>query len=163
MKKHASIPINEALDSHCETFSMASGRVHLFLLNSGACVLALATMFAFFPVSSSADVAASPQTIVAPSFPYAKVPGDAQRYWAALSGSTLRETMQAWAKTVGWTIVWDTDTNYRLRASASFSGSFVNAVTELVDSIHVNNPELTVTMYLGNRVVHVQTLLNETR
>lgn len=85
------------------------------------------------------------------------------RNWAALSGNTLKDTLEAWASTDGWTVVWDTDTNYKLRASATFRGTFIEAITKIVDSIHVSNPELTVTVYTGNRVVHVQTLLNETR
>lgn len=80
-----------------------------------------------------------------------------------MSGSTLKDTLEAWAMADGWTIVWDTETNYGLRASSTFNGTFVDAVKEIVDSIHVSNPELTVTVYTGNRVVHVQTLLNETR
>lgn len=87
----------------------------------------------------------------------------ASRGWAAMSGTTLKDTLEAWAMADGWTVVWDTETNYGLRASSTFNGTFVDAVKEIVDSIHVSNPELTVTVYTGNRVVHVQTLLNETR
>ena len=89
--------------------------------------------------------------------------GATGQHWAAMSGSTLKDTLETWSRTSGWTVVWDTEMNYLLRASASFSGSFQRVVTALVDSIHVNNPELTVTLYTGNRVIHVQTLLNETR
>lgn len=90
-------------------------------------------------------------------------PADQTRLWAAMSGSTLKDTLETWAQAAGWKVVWDTETNYGLRASATFAGTFVTAVTDIVDTIHLNNPELTVTMYTGNRVVHVQTLLNETR
>lgn len=85
------------------------------------------------------------------------------RGWAAMSGSDLKGTLDGWARAAGWTLVWDSPVNYRLRASAQFAGDFETAVSSLVDTIHRSNPEVLVTMYRGNRVVHVETTLVETR
>lgn len=85
------------------------------------------------------------------------------RGWAAMSGSDLKGTLDGWARAAGWTLVWDSPVNYRLRASAQFGGDFETAVASLVDTIHRSNPEVLVTMYRGNRVVHVETTLVETR
>ena len=85
------------------------------------------------------------------------------RGWAAMSGSDLKGTLDGWSRAAGWTLVWDSPVNYRLRASAQFAGDFETAVASLVDTIHRSNPEVLVTLYRGNRVVHVETTLVETR
>jgi hypothetical protein len=83
--------------------------------------------------------------------------------WAAMSGSDLKSTLEGWSRAAGWTLVWDSPVNYRLRASAQFGGNFETAVASLVNTIHRSSPEVLVTLYRGNRVVHVQTTLVETR
>lgn len=85
------------------------------------------------------------------------------RGWAAMSGSDLKATLDGWSRAAGWTLVWDSPVNYRLRASAQFGGDFETAVSSLVNTIHRSSPEVLVTLYRGNRVVHVQTTLVETR
>lgn len=85
------------------------------------------------------------------------------RGWAAMSGGDLKGTLDGWSRAAGWTLVWDSPVNYRLRASAQFAGDFETAVASLVDTIHRSNPEVLVTLYRGNRVVHVETTLVETR
>jgi type IV pili sensor histidine kinase/response regulator len=83
--------------------------------------------------------------------------------WAAMSGSDLKSTLDGWSRAAGWTLVWDSPVNYRLRASAQFGGDFETAVASLVNTIHRSSPEVLVTLYRGNRVVHVQSTLVETR
>ena len=85
------------------------------------------------------------------------------RGWAAMSGGDLKSTLDGWSRAAGWTLVWDSPVNYRLRASAQFGGDFETAVARLVNTIHRSSPEVLVTLYRGNRVVHVQTTLVETR
>lgn len=76
--------------------------------------------------------------------------------WAVLSGGSLKGTIEGWARVSGWTVVWDNPVDYRIRASATFQGGFEQAVAGLVDAIHQASPELTVTLYRGNRVLHVE-------
>lgn len=76
--------------------------------------------------------------------------------YAVMSGSSLRDTLEGWARSSGWTVIWDQESDYRIRSSAVFSGDFEKAVTDLVDSIHLDNPELSVVLYRGNTVVHIE-------
>ena len=76
--------------------------------------------------------------------------------WAVLSGGSLKATIEGWARISGWTVVWDNPVDYRIRASTTFQGDFEEAVARLVDAIHQGSPELTVTLYRGNRVLHVE-------
>ena len=77
--------------------------------------------------------------------------------WAVMAGSTLKSTLEGWGRTSGegWTVIWDNPVDYRIRASATFYGSFEDAVGRLTDAIHQSNPELSVTLYRGNSVIHV--------
>jgi hypothetical protein len=79
-----------------------------------------------------------------------------QEVWGVMSGAGLKGTIEGWARVAGWTIVWDNPVDYRIRASATFHGGFEEAVARLVDAIHQGSPELTVTLYRGNRVLHVE-------
>lgn len=80
----------------------------------------------------------------------------AREVWAVLSGGSLKATIEGWARLSGWTVVWDNPVDYRIRASATFHGDFEEAVARLVDAIHQGSPELTVTLYRGNQVLHVE-------
>jgi hypothetical protein len=79
-----------------------------------------------------------------------------QEVWGVMSGASLKGTIEGWARVSGWTIVWDNPVDYRIRASATFQGGFEEAVARLVDAIHQGSPELTVTLYRGNKVIHVE-------
>ena len=83
--------------------------------------------------------------------------------WPVPAGAYLRDTLADWSVSAGWTLIWDSPLDYRIRAGGRFAGRFEDAVTELVDAIHRGNPELSVTLYRGNRVVHVETVPVETR
>lgn len=85
-----------------------------------------------------------------------EVPAAQNEIWAVLSGGSLKGTIEGWSRVSGWTVVWDNPVDYRIRASATFQGGFEQAVAGLVDAIHQASPELTVTLYRGNRVLHVE-------
>lgn len=76
--------------------------------------------------------------------------------WVAMSGSSLKDTLEGWGRVAGWTVVWDSDTDYILGASASFPGTFEEAVGGLIDSIYINNPEINAKLHSGNNVLRIQ-------
>lgn len=76
--------------------------------------------------------------------------------WVVLAGDTLEGTLRDWTAREGWTLVWESRKDYRFRASASLGPDFPSAVRDLADSVSQTSPDLTVTLYLGNRVVHVR-------
>jgi len=107
---------------------------------------------------SCAGFTASP--VMAGDGNMANVQGLETDAWAALAGSTLKSTLEGWARIAEpeWSVIWDNPTDYRIRASATFYGSFEDTVGRLVDAVHQSNPELSVTLYRGNRVIHVDAL-----
>ncbi|MFX4300147.1 toxin co-regulated pilus biosynthesis Q family protein [Pseudosulfitobacter pseudonitzschiae] len=106
--------------------------------------LSLTLALGLFPAISHADVGQS-----------RNVPQMQADVWSALSGSTLRTTLEGWAGVSGWTLIWDSPYDYRIQASATFRDTFENSVGRLVDSIHQANPDINAILYRGNRVLHI--------
>lgn len=52
--------------------------------------------------------------------------------WEARVGSTLRESVEAWARSADYRVIWECDDlDYAIEAPLRFSGSFAEAVTEI--------------------------------
>lgn len=76
--------------------------------------------------------------------------------WAVIKGAYLKATLEGWSREAGWDLIWDSSSDYQLGASAAFHEDFEGAVTHLIDSIYINNPEITATLYRGNKVLHIE-------
>lgn len=88
-------------------------------------------------------------------------PGEAPRAaatdtWVVMAGSSLKDTLEGWTRVSGWTLIWDSPVDYRMRASVTFHGGFEESASRLIDSIYNNNPELMATFHRGNRVLHIE-------
>lgn len=77
-------------------------------------------------------------------------------HWAVMAGTSLKSTLESWCRSAGWTLIWDSPVDYRLRASVSFPGGFEESAARLIDSIYQSNPELIATFHRGNKVLHIQ-------
>ncbi|EPM55990.1 hypothetical protein A264_09428 [Pseudomonas syringae pv. actinidiae ICMP 19071] len=52
--------------------------------------------------------------------------------WKATVGSTLRQSVEEWAKRAGWQVIWGPeDLDYPIEAPLSFTGSFSSAVKQI--------------------------------
>ncbi|WP_117140435.1 PFGI-1 class ICE element type IV pilus protein PilL2 [Pseudomonas amygdali] len=70
---------------------------------------------------SKPEPAAKPVATVAP-----------QQTWNAPVGSTLRQSVEDWAKRAGWQVIWvPEDLDYPIEAPLSFTGSFSSAVRQI--------------------------------
>lgn len=76
--------------------------------------------------------------------------------WAVIKNAYLKATLEGWCREAGWDLIWESSSDYQLGASAAFHEDFEGAVTHLIDSIYINNPEITATLYRGNRVLHIE-------
>lgn len=81
---------------------------------------------------------------------------ESETSWTVRSETTLRTTLEAWSLREGWDLVWDAKNDYRLRASADLGPDFLIAIRALADAVNMSSPDLTVTLYFGNRVIHVR-------
>lgn len=82
-------------------------------------------------------------------------PPAASDSWVIMAGSSLKSTLEGWCKVAGWTLIWDSPVDYRVRASASFDGDFQKAAAQLIDSVYETYPELNAVLHRGNNVLHI--------
>jgi len=75
--------------------------------------------------------------------------------FAVAEGDSLRTVIETWGSAHGWKVVWDSEFNYPISASARFDGDFVEATTALVRAMGEARPAITVDFYKGNQVVVV--------
>ncbi len=86
---------------------------------------------------------------------------DMIREWVAKDGKTVREIIEEWATLEGWEIVWSTNREYPLKASAIFKGRFTDVASALVRSFGRASPPPYAKFYFGNKVLVVKTLEDE--
>ncbi|MCO2447590.1 pilus assembly protein PilL [Pseudomonas aeruginosa] len=80
------------------------------------------------PPTPPTVASAPPVKVLTPTEPSRPLP----QAWSAETGSTLRDTLEAWAKRARWTVRWEPqDLNYPIEAPLTFHDSFEDAVSEL--------------------------------
>ncbi|WP_353436395.1 TcpQ domain-containing protein [Pseudomonas aeruginosa] len=80
------------------------------------------------PPTPATVASAPPVKVLTPAEPSRQL----TQFWSAETGSTLRDTLEAWAKRARWTVRWEPlDLNYPIEAPLTFHGSFEDAVSEL--------------------------------
>lgn len=114
-------------------------------------MLALLAAAAVSSAPSQAPPAGSP----------AKPARSIQEQWTATDGASLSTTLTGWAQRAGWTVVWETDDDFRLAAGATLDGDFPTAAGGLIEAFSPARPRLRAIFYAGNRVLRVWTERNE--
>ncbi len=77
--------------------------------------------------AKAADVAAAPQKAGEP--------------WAGTKGATLRDTLQSWSAAEGVELYWSIDYDYKLKGDVKYSGSYDEAVGQLLDQFAAARPQ----------------------
>jgi len=88
----------------------------------------------------------------------ARVGGDQVKSWVVASGQTLQSVLQDWCNKEGWDLVWGTNREYPIEASAVFKGRFLDVASALVRNFSRANPVPYAKFYKGNRVVVISTM-----
>jgi hypothetical protein len=79
-----------------------------------------------------------------------------EEMWTAAVGQSLRTVLVDWGLRAGWTIIWQSDREYPVDATATFSGDFVKAAEQLFDGFSTVTPAPSAHVYKGNRVLLVE-------
>jgi hypothetical protein len=109
---------------------------------------------------AAAAVSAAPPSAAPSSGPPAVVT-PIQEQWTAAQDASLGATLTGWAQRAGWTVVWETDDDFRLAAGATLEGDFPTAAGLLVEAFSQARPRLRAIFYAGNKVVRVWTERSE--
>jgi len=76
--------------------------------------------------------------------------------WDAPIGSTLRQSVEAWAKRAGWQVVWEPDDlDYPIEAALHFRGPFAEAVAQVFPLYDGARRSFIVDGNSSQRIVHV--------
>ncbi|WP_288463448.1 TcpQ domain-containing protein [uncultured Pseudomonas sp.] len=76
--------------------------------------------------------------------------------WDALVGSTLRRSVEAWAKRAGWQVVWTADDlDYPIEAALHFKGNFAEAIAQVFPLYDGAPRSFIVDGSSSQRIVHV--------
>ncbi len=112
------------------------------------------------PALAAAAVSAAPPP-PAHSNPPAVVSSAIQEEWTATADASLSTTLTGWAQRAGWTVVWETDDDFRLSAGGALEGDFPTAAGGLIEAFSHARPRLRAIFYAGNKVLRVWTERNE--
>jgi type IV pili sensor histidine kinase/response regulator len=76
--------------------------------------------------------------------------------WDAPVGSTLRRSVEAWAKRAGWQVVWTADDlDYPIEAALHFKGTFAEAIAQVFPLYDGAPRSFIVDGSSSQRIVHV--------
>ncbi|SHN12595.1 type IV pili sensor histidine kinase and response regulator [Pseudomonas asturiensis] len=79
-----------------------------------------------------------------------------QENWDAPVGSTLRQTVEGWAKKANWQLIWaPADLDYPIEAALQFRGSFVEAITQIFPLYDSARRPFTVNGNVAQRILHI--------
>lgn len=73
--------------------------------------------------------------------------------WVLKPGS-LRQQFITWAKDGGWQLVWDGD-DYLVEAESRISGSFIDAITKVINAFRHSGANIAATVHKGNKTILV--------
>jgi len=76
--------------------------------------------------------------------------------WTAAVGQSLRTVLKEWGTRAGWTIIWQSDREYPVDATATFSGNFTQVAGQLFDGFATAVPAPAAHFYKGNHVLLVE-------
>lgn len=117
---------------------------------------------AVVPVAASVPAPAAPATSPAVYTALEPLPGSEpvapavpEQAWEITRGQMLRSQMEGWAAVAGYSLVWNARHDYEMRSSATFTGSFHDAVKRFYAALQANGLALRVTIYEGNKVMEV--------
>ncbi|MCV6599884.1 MAG: TcpQ domain-containing protein [Alphaproteobacteria bacterium] len=73
--------------------------------------------------------------------------------WEVKKGYTLQETIKSWGDKAEWNVVWESDRDFNIQSEIVFSGSFVDAASELITAFEKADPPVVGTFYKNNTLV----------
>ena len=107
------------------------------------------------PTPSAPIKTAAPQTAPA-SLQATPAPRPLPQIWTAETGSTLRETVEGWAKNARWTLIWEQDDlDYSIAAPLRFEGKFEDAISQIFPLYDKAPRSFVVDGSASQRLVHI--------
>lgn len=106
------------------------------------------------PANSAAQSALTELQAAPKAFTPLLPPVQQPKVWILKQGSLMNQ-LDEWAKGENWQLIWKSDYDLELNASATFAGNFIEAVTKVFHSLQKKNNGLRVNLYKQNKVIEV--------
>lgn len=159
--KFATIKIEIEIEMESERLSQKFGDA--MLKYTILFVLTLAVLGGCVRQGADKDPSTSPASSAAPSpdSVHTSLAGDGLATPLALpqtwqvSPGLLRGQLESWAAVAGYQVVWKVSRDYHMQTTATFNGTFVEALQQLFNGMQKLGNSFKVTVYHGNRVVVV--------
>jgi hypothetical protein len=71
--------------------------------------------------------------------------------WRLQAGDTIKTSLETWAKTVGWHIVWDLQRDWSVPSTTTYTGSFDEVAGQVIKTLSSNGALIHAKFYLGNQ------------
>lgn len=75
--------------------------------------------------------------------------------WIARADTSLKQTLEQWAKRQGWVVIWDAEVDLPIVTPVRYSGSLQSVVTKLFGAISEGLPGLRADLYNTQKIIHV--------
>jgi len=106
--------------------------------------------------AAAKTVASAPSAYPLPSVRLTEPASVIAQTWDAPVGSTLRRSVEAWAKRAGWQVVWTADDlDYPIEAALHFKGTFAEAIAQVFPLYDGAPRSFIVDGSSSQRIVHV--------
>lgn len=106
------------------------------------------------PANSAAQSALTELQAAPKAFTPLLPPVQQPKVWILKQGSLMNQ-LDEWAKGENWQLIWKSDYDLELNASATFAGNFIEAVTKVFHSLQKKNNGLRINLYKQNKVIEV--------
>ncbi|PNE59743.1 hypothetical protein A8H39_00925 [Paraburkholderia fungorum] len=112
------------------------------------------------PLTAAAAASASPASAVTaapgkPAEPTQPAPKPTP-VWTIRAGYPIGQELKHWGTPIGWNVVWQMPRDVVAASTASFTGDFPTAVTEVVKTLADNGALIHAQIYDGNRTVVIE-------
>jgi len=78
-----------------------------------------------------------------------------EQRWSLTAGTTVGQNLKTWAGRANWTIVWQLPKDWVVPAAATFTGSFPDAATSVIETLAGNGALVRAQIFEGNRTMVV--------
>jgi len=75
--------------------------------------------------------------------------------WQLRAGAPVHLQLETWAQEAGWTLYWRPSVSWRVLADVTFTGSFDDVVSEVLESLFLEGKPVRLMLWEGNRVAEV--------
>ena len=80
---------------------------------------------------------------------------DGRSYWKLEPGA-FKPQLQQWAQKSSYKLIWRSDYDYMIEGDVTIEGSFIDAVSQVLNNLYENGINIYADIYRGNKVLYIK-------